>query len=77
MAEQRYYLRPHPDGHCGYQVIDGYATNGYGEPWVELPALPYPLALANCQRLNATWQRDLPPCTCGEGDPDGDVQDRA
>jgi hypothetical protein len=49
-------------------VIDRHATNGYGEPWVEVPALPYPLALANCQRLNATWRQNLPPCTCGEGD---------
>lgn len=64
----RYYLAPGPQG--GYEVIDRCATNGYGEPWVEVPALPYPLALANCRRLNATWRDNLPPCTCGEGDTD-------
>jgi hypothetical protein len=65
---ERYYLRG--NDHSGYEVIDRCSTNGYGEPWVELPALPLPLARANCWRLNATWREDLPPCTCNEGDTD-------
>ena len=68
MPANRYYVSPASGG--GYEVLDRYAINGYGEPWVELPALPYPLALANCQRLNATWRDTLPPCTCGQGDTD-------
>jgi hypothetical protein len=63
---ERYFLRPDPAGEGAWQVIDSCSTNGYGEPWVEVPGLPYALARANCWRLNATWEAKLPPCTCPE-----------
>jgi hypothetical protein len=65
----RYHVRRAPRG-GGYQVIDDYATNGYGQPWVEVPGTTKALAEANAARLNAWWEQHKRPCTCGEGDPD-------
>jgi hypothetical protein len=62
----RYYLAPCPYIQRRYDILDRHAVNGYDEPWVEVPGLPYAEALAQCRHLNATWESQLPPCTCPE-----------
>lgn len=60
----RYYLRPDPNTQSSWQVVDNHATNGYGEPWVEVEGLTYGQAMCKRRYLNATWESTLPPCTC-------------
>ena len=64
MDAPRYYVRPDMNTNSRWQVIDSNATNGYGEPWVEVEGLTYGQAILKRRHLNATWESKLPPCTC-------------
>jgi hypothetical protein len=64
METPRYYVRPQRETTNRWQVIDSYATNGYGNPWVEAEGLTYGQAVLKRNHLNKTWESKLPPCTC-------------